>query len=435
MTRFLFVLVLFSFSFCFAALAQAVQELQFWHSSAGPAGAALEQLVARFNGSQTRYRINAVYKEQLGPQDISAVRTQDRPHLIQLDDTGTGTLMAAPALVKPLWQVMAEAGAPLDKGRLMPVLAGQFLDPTGRLAAWPFAAATPVLFSNKALLRIAGLDPESVPRIWYEMPKLLGELYEKGIACPYTTAWPSWVQIENLAAWHNQAFATRGNGLGGAGATLTFNTQLMIRHVATLASWAKARYFIYAGRRDEGEQLFAKGECALLTSSSASYEMLQNALGAELGVSALPYYDDIPEAPQNTLAKGSALWVVAGKLAADYRGLAEFIAFLTSVGAQAEWHQKTGYLPLSREAYEITKKAGFYERYAGWETAIAQMLAKPPRENSRGIRLPHLLQIRDIIDEELEAAWLLKKMPKEALDDALERGNKLLKPAGGPRHR
>lgn len=409
----------------------AAQDLQFWHSITGSAAAALEELVARFNTAQSRYQVRALYKEQDALQEFSEAKTQARPHLVLLDDSGTAALITAPGLVKPLWQVMAEAGTPLEASRLAPALAGRFLDRSGRLAAWPLASATPVLYSNKAMLREAGVDPDSLPRTWYEMPKVLGELYDKGLACPYTTAWPSWVQLENLSAWHNLPFATQANGLGGTDPKLAFNTQVMVRHVAMLASWAKARYFVYSGRRDEGDERFAKGECALLTSSSSSYDALRGAV-AEIGVSSLPYYDDVADAPQNTLSKGSVLWVAAGKLPAEYRGVAEFLRFLASAPVQAEWHQKSGFLPLSREAYEITRKAGFYAGRDGREAAIGQVFDKAARENSRGIRLQRFAQIRDIIDQELEAAWLIKKMPKEALDDAVERGNQLLRgaPAG-----
>lgn len=414
---------------CITQASASTLEIEFWYSSGGSAGAALERLVARFNSAQSSYRVHAVRRELDGLPDAApaAPTAGQRPHLIQLDQVRTVMAMTHPGLLKPLWQLTANAGAFPERTRLLPAISGTLLDRAGRLLAWPLAAATPVLFFNRSLLRRAGLDGSNVPRTWYEMPKLLGALHEQGVDCPYASAWPAWVHLENLSAWHNQVFATRGNGLSGADAKLAFNTQLMIRHIAMLASWAKARYFIYTGRSDEAEQRFARGECALLTTASSSYGPLQELLGAGLGVSPLPYYDDFPDAPQNTLTTGSALWAVAGKSAAEYRGVAAFISFLSGAAVQAEWHQKTGFLPLSRGAYEITRQTGFYRRHAGQEAAVDQILAKSPKENSRGIRLPRFPQIRGIIDEELEAALSLTKTPKEALDDAVERGNKLLK--------
>ena len=446
-TRFMVRLLALFLALQSAPASAATLDLDFWYSSSGAPGATLELLVARFNAAQSGYRIRAQRRELEGLPDAPPAATAataatavagPRPHLVQLDQVRTGMAMTHPGLLKPLWQLTASAGVFSERTRLLPAISGTYLDKAGRLLAWPLAAATPVLFFNRSLLRRAGVEDAAVPRTWYEMPKLLGALNEQGLECPYTSAWPAWVHLENLGAWHNQAFATRGNGLsggpGGDGAKLSFNTQLMIRHTAMLASWAKGRYFVYAGPGDEAERRFARGECALLTTASASHGALQEALGAELGVAPLPYYDDFPDAPQNTLGAGSALWAVAGKSVAEYRGVAAFISFLSGAVVQAEWHQKTGFLPLSREAYEITRQSGFYRLHPGQEAAVVQLLAKAPKEYSRGIRVPHFAQVRGIIDEELEAALSLKKTPKDALDDAVERGNRLLRsPAGAGR--
>jgi sn-glycerol 3-phosphate transport system substrate-binding protein len=429
--------LLWSFCLLFALpLRAAPHELVLWHAAGGPAGAALEKLVARFNAAQGDYSVSALRRddvELLLDAKAAAGLQAGRPALVLLEEARAGAAAESASLIRPLWQVLGSAGASFERSRALPAMAGRYLDGSGRLLAWPLGVATPVLYANKALLRRAGLDPETLPRTWYEMPKFLGALYEQGVACPYTTAWPAWVQMENLSAWHNQAFATRANGQAAGEPKLTFNSMLMIRHVAMLASWAKARYFVYAGRQDEAERRFARGECALLTSASSSNGLLREALGAELAVAALPYYDDFPEAPQNTLSGGSALWAVAGRSQADARGVAAFVNFLSSAPVQAEWQQLTGFLPLSREAHEINRKSGWYKEHAGQETAYSQLTAKPAREHSRGIRIAQLLQIRDIIDEELEAAWSFAKMPKEALDAAVERGNRLLK--GGVRPR
>ena len=177
------------------------------------------------------------------------------------------------------------------------------------------------------------LDPELPPKTWYEAAKTLGVLVESGQSCGLTTAWQSWVLVENMSAWHNQRFATQGNGMasaaGASDARLTFNTRLMVRWISMLSSWNKAGYFTYSGRKDEAEARFASGECAMLTSSSAAYVRLRKRAGFDLGVAQLPYYDDFDDAPQNTLVGGSALWVMAGASAAQYRGVASFFAYLS----------------------------------------------------------------------------------------------------------
>lgn len=294
----------------------------------GVSGAELERLAGQFNAAQADYRVVAVYKgsfEQTLTAALAARKEASGPDIVQVNELGTADLMSGKDEVRPLWQVMSEAGLPLD-AKYLPAVADYFSDAKGRLLALPLNTATPVLYYNRDAFRRAHLDPSMPPRTWYEMPTTLGALLDSGSKCPFTTAWPSWVLLENMSAWHNEEFATHHNGMDGAGARLAFNGRLMVRWIAMLSSWLKSGYFFYSGRGNEGEARFASGECAVLTSSSASYAELRENAKFDLAVAQLPYYDDFRGAPQNTLGGGAALWVLAGKPMADYRGVATFFA-------------------------------------------------------------------------------------------------------------
>ena len=102
--------------------------------------------------------------------------------------------------------------------------------------------------------------------------------------------------------------------------------------------------------------------------------------------------------------------------------MAKFFKFLSDPERQAIRHQTTGYLPITIEAYELTKKSGFYDKNPGTDVSVKQMIVKTT-DKSRGIRLGNFVQIRDIIDEELEGVWAGKKTAKEALDAAVARSN------------
>ena len=67
--------------------------------------------------------------------------------------------------------------------------------------------------------------------------------------------------------------------------------------------------------------------------------------------------------------------------------MAAFFNYLSKPGGEAEWHQATGYLPITLAAYELTKKQGFYEKNPGTETALKQMTLHKPTENSKGYAL------------------------------------------------
>lgn len=408
--------------------ARAATEIELWHAMRGAAGDELGALVRRFNASQREVRLKAVYQggyDQTYSRALAAHFERKGPHLVQVVEAGNASLMSWRGAVKPAWEVLAETGVKINGADLVPAVASYFSDSSGRLLALPLNAATPILYYNKDAFRRAGLDAERPPRTWYEMVRTLGALIESGVPCGYATAWPAWVLLENMSLWHNQEFATHGNGVGGGEARLAFNTHVMMRFIAMLSSWSKAGYFTYTGRGEEAEAHFAAGTCAVLTSSSAAQERIGRDAKFAIGVSHLPYYDDVPGAPQNTVPGGAGLWVLGGKKPAEYRAVAKFFSFLLQPAEQARWHQRTGYLPVSRQAYVISQKAGFYRAHPGQEIALRQ-LAVAPTQDSRGIRLGDYRWIRTILDEELEAVWAQERTPKDALDRAVERGNEML---------
>ena len=132
-------------------------------------------------------------------------------------------------------------------------------------------------------------------------------------------------------------------------------------------------------------------------------------------------------APQNSIIGGASLWVVGGKKPEESKGVAKFFTFLSQTSLQQELHEVTGYLPMTKAAYAATRGSGFYDKNPGREIPVIQMTAKPPTENSRGLRLGNQGQIRDIIAEELEAAFAGKQDAQIAMDDAVKRGNGLLR--------
>jgi sn-glycerol 3-phosphate transport system substrate-binding protein len=413
---------------CSAPMARAAHDIHLWHAMTGPSADELGKLAAQFNASQSEYRVVATnkgsYEETLAAA-LAAHKKGAGPDMVQVYDAGTADIMASKDAIRPLWQVMAEAGHPVEPKYLSGV-AGYYSDEKGRLLALPLSTATPVLYYNRDAFKKANLDPAKPPKTWYEMPATLGALREAGTACPFTTAYPSWVLLENMSVWHNQDFATHHNGMDGHGARLAFNGRLMVRWISMLSSWMKSGLFEYSGRASEGEARFASGECAILTSTSSSYAELREVAKFDLGVAQLPYYDDFGGAPHNTLAGGAGLWVMGGKPKADYHGVAKFLAFLARPDVQSEWAQKTGFVPVTMAAYELSRKQGFYAKYPGYEIAVHQLIFKQPTGDTRGIRLLHLRNIRTIIDEELEAVWGGKKTPMEALNTAVSRGNAVL---------
>jgi len=411
-----------------ASPAEARTEIRWWHSMNGALGEWVNDLASEFNASQAAYRVVPVFKgsyeESMGAA-IAAYRGGDGPHILQVFEAGTATMMHSPGATVPVWRVMKNAGLRFDPKAYVPAVASYYTAPSGEMLSLPFNSSTPVFHYNKDAFKAAGLDPDKPPATWPEVVRAAAALKSAGHKCPFTTSWVSWTQLENFSAWHNTLFATRDNGFGGIDARLAFDTPLHLRHVQTLADMARQGLFDYKGRGNTADAHFVSGECAMHTGSSALYANVKRNARFAAGIAPLPYYPDVQGAPQNTLIGGASLWVMAGKPASHYRGVAAFFDFLSRPEVAARSHQRTGYLPITRAAYELTERSGFYREHPGTDVAVTQMIRKTTAR-SRGVRLGNFVQIRTIIDEELEQVWAGRKAPKEGLEAAIRRGNELL---------
>ena len=408
--------------------AQAQTEIQWWHSMGGALGDWVNDLANEFNASQKDYKVVPSFKgsyDQSMTAAIAAFRAGNAPNILQVFEVGTATMMASKSAIVPVAQMMKDAGYKFDPGAYVPAVSGYYTAPNGQMLSLPFNSSTTIFYWNKDAFKAAGLDPEKAPTTWPEVALAAAKLKATGHKCPYTTSWQSWTQLESFSAWHNTLFATKNNGFGGLDTRLAFNTPLHLRHIENLANMSKQGLFVYKGRNNTADATFPSGECAMYTGSSALYGSVSKNAKFAYGMAALPYYQDVPGAPQNTVIGGASLWVMSGKKPVDYKGTAAFFNFLSSADVQAKSHQRTGYLPITTAAFETTDKSGFYKKNPGTDVAVTQMIRKTT-DKSRGIRLGNMVQIRTVIDEELEQVWSGKKAPKEALDSAVSRGNELL---------
>ncbi len=411
-----------------SSAAHAQVEIQWWHSMTGGLNDWVLDLSNGFNASQKDYKVVPTYKgtyDETMPAAVAAFRAGTAPHILQVFEVGTATMMTAKGAVVPVGKVLADAGYKFDPKAYIPAVLGYYTAPSGQMLSFPLNSSTTIFNYNKDLFRKAGLDPSKPPTTWPEVVLAAAKLKASGVSCPFTTSWQGWTQLESFSTWHNTLFATQNNGFGGTGARLAFNSPLHVRHIENLANMAKQGLFVYRGRGNAADAPFYSGECAMATASSSTYASIKKNAKFDFGIAPLPYYPDVPGAPQNTVIGGASLWVMGGKKANEYKGVAAFFNYLSNAETQAKSHQRTGYLPITLASFELTERAGFYKQNPGTDVAVSQMIRKTT-DKSRGIRLGNFVQIRAIEDEELEQVWSGKKSAKEALDSAVTRGNELL---------
>jgi sn-glycerol 3-phosphate transport system substrate-binding protein len=421
-------LVLLTTAALFALPARAQVEIQWWHAMGGPLGEWVNDLAKGFNESQKDYKVVATFKgsyPETLTAGIAAFRSGNAPAILQVFEVGTATMMASKGAIKPVGEVMKESGLKFDPSAYISAVVGYYTAPNGQMLSMPFNSSTTIFYYNKDAFKAAGLDPEKAPATWPEVALAAAKLKASGHKCPFTTGWQSWTQLESFSAWHNVEFATKRNGFGGLDTRLAFNSPLHVRHIENLANMAKNGLFVYKGRNNTPDATFPSGECAMYTGSAGLYGNVKANAKFAYGLAPLPYYPDVPGAPQNTVIGGASLWVMAGHKPAEYKGVAAFFNYLSSPEVQAASHQRTGYLPITTAAFKLTEASGFYKKFPGTDVAPTQMIRKTT-DKSRGIRLGNFLQIRTIIDEELEQVWAGKKTAKEGLDAAVQRGNEQL---------
>jgi sn-glycerol 3-phosphate transport system substrate-binding protein len=411
-----------------ASPAFAQTEIQWWHSMTAVNNEVVNDLANSFNASQKNYKIVPTFKgtyTESFTAAVAAFRAGNAPHVLQVFEVGTATMMSNKGVTVPVGKIMKDAGEKFDPKTFVSAVAGYYTAPSGEMLSFPFNSSTTVFYINKDAFKAAGIDTTKLPSTWPEVALAAAKLKASGHKCPFTTAWQGWTQLESFSAWHNAEFATKGNGMQGMDARMKVNSPLHVRHIENLANMAQQGLFVYKGRANVPEASYISGECAMIPTSTGFYGNVAKNAKFDWALTTLPYYPDVAGAPQNTVIGGASLWVMSGKKSEEYKGIAQFFSYLSKTDVQAALHQRTGYLPITTAAFKLTEDSGFYKKNPGTDVGVNQMIRKTT-DKSRGIRLGNYVQIRTIEDEELEQVWAGKKSAKDALDSIVTRGNDLL---------
>jgi len=414
-----------------ATSAQAATEIQWWHAMTGGNNEVVVKLANEFNAAQQDYKVVPTYKGSYIDTmnaGIAAFRAGNAPHIMQVFEVGTATMMAATGAVKPVHVLMKEAGEKFDPQAYLSAISGYYSTSKGEMLSFPFNSSSTVMWINKDAFRKSGLDPDAPPKTWPEVFEAAKKLKAAGYAtCGFSNAWVTWVNVEQLSAWHNVPLATKANGLDGFDTELKFNSPLHVKHLQSLVELQKDKTYDYSGRTNTGEGRFTSGECPIFLTSSAFFGNVKGNAKFDFGNAPMPYYPEAQGAPQNSIIGGASLWIMGGKKPEEYKGVARFLSFLSDTDRQVAIHKASGYLPITKAAYAKTKESGYYKDAPYLETPLLELTNKEPTENSRGLRLGNMVQLRDVWAEEYESALAGKKSAKEALDAAVARGNAMLR--------
>jgi sn-glycerol 3-phosphate transport system substrate-binding protein len=396
-------------------------------------GAELAKLIARFNESRDRVEVTGLFRgvyKDLMTSIAAAWRAGEAPHIAQVFEVGTETMITAGPVIKPVWRLFEEIGVELDPSRYVPAVRGYYSLADGRLASMPFNSSTCICWYNKDAFAKAGLDPDSFPATWPELVTLARTIREKQAAeYPVITASVVWAHFEQFSATHNLPYATEANGFNGLDAELRIDSPAHVRNLERLLDMAREGTFHYTGRDGSGDGAFTSGQAAIDFSSSALRGTLASGAKFRWAPAFLPYDPEVKSQPINSVIGGASFWALTApkRSPAEYRAVAEFLRFLAEPENDAEWSQVTGYVPVSQAGFELAQKQGWLENNPGADIPIRQLTRGQVTDNSRGFHLGRMPEIRTIIEEECEKALAGQQDAQAALESATARGNKVLR--------
>jgi sn-glycerol 3-phosphate transport system substrate-binding protein len=423
-----FLIIAVCFAFPASVFAEPVT-INWWHAMRSARGKVVEKMIGDFNASQSEYKVVGTNKgnyDETMNAGVAAFRAKKQPHLLQVFEVGTQTMMLSGAIY-PVFELMKDAGIKVDWSRYLQAVLSYYMNSDGNLMSMPFNSSTPIMYYNADMLKKAGIAPlsKSDPITWDELGEITKKLVETKIApAGMVTAWQSWTQIENYSAIHNIAFASKANGYEGLDCKLEINNPLVVKHISRLKSWADDKRFMYGGQKYQGPkaEFMAQNVAFYIDSISGIAKLKKGVKDFKWDAAPLPVEAGTKKL-QNSIIGGASLWVLNGHSKEEYKGVAAFLKFLSNNDMQEYWHKQTGYFPITIDAYDSLKSKGYYKTDPLQEVGISQLNRAIPTKISRGLRLGYFVQIRNIINEELEQVWSGKKSPQEALDNAAARSN------------
>ncbi len=407
--------------------------INWWHAMRSARGEIVEKMIQEFNTSQSEYKVVGTNKgnyDETMNAGVAAFRAKKQPHMLQVFEVGTQTMMMSGAIY-PVYKLMEDAKIDVDWSRYLQAVLSYYMNADGNLMSMPFNSSTPIMYYNVDMFKKAGIAPlsKTEPITWDELGEITKKIVSADIASAgMVTAWQSWTQIENYSAIHNIAFASKANGYESLDCQLEINNPQVVNHITRLKSWADDNRFMYGGQKYQGpkSEFIAQNVAVYIDSISGIAKLKKAVKDFKWDAAPLPVEANTKKL-QNSIIGGASIWVLNGHSDAEYKGVAAFLKFLAGNEMQEYWHKQTGYFPITIDAYDSLKAKGYYEANPLQEVGIHQLNRAIPTKISRGLRLGYFVQIRNIINEELELVWNGKKSPQEALDDAVARSNVQLK--------
>jgi len=401
--------------------------ITFWHAMSGSRLGVVESIVDSFNASHPNIEVKPLftgsYAETL-TKYIAAYPTGTAPNIVQVYEVGTQTMIDSNAIT-PVYKIPEMLGESWDWAQyVIPITHYYSVDEN--LWSMPFNSSTAMLYYNKDIFKAAGLDPNKPPTTWKEMEEYGEKILASGVVNHvYSTGWPAWI-FEQMLAYHNHLYADNDNGRAGLATKVVFNDDFGYKIFDTWVRLQKKGIYIYGGAEYSANSAFKAGQIAMLIQSTSSLAGILKKAEFKVGTSFLPRFEGYPVG--NSVIGGGSLWVTKGQSEEELRGVWELLKYLGQKDIAIQWHKGTGYFPVSGAALKSLLDEGWFSADQTFLTAFLQILSgRRDTAASTGVRLGPFVAMREIFRSDFEKALAGELSPKNALDEAAEKMNALLK--------
>jgi sn-glycerol 3-phosphate transport system substrate-binding protein len=409
-----------------AGVAAAQVKIKLWHAMGGARYEAItKDIAAGFNKLYPDYVIEPLFTGSYAEtvtKGIAAIRAGDPPHILQVYEVGTQTMIDSGAII-PVTEVV-KPGEIKWEDYFQPIM--NYYTVGGKLNSMPFNSSTAILYYNKEAFKKAGLDPEKPPVTYKDVEDMGKKIIASGAARgAITFGWPAWM-LEQAFAYHNQLYANNENGRKGRATQVLFNSPFGLEVVSRWKHWADEKLLMYGGREYAPNKAFLSGEVAMLLQSTSQVSTIEKAAKFAVGTTFLPRLEGKPQG--KSVIGGASLWVLKGKGRSpqELDAIAKFFKYIGQPEQSAKWHEDTGYFPATHAAEKLLREQGWFKKHPNFETAFKQIQMGPDTPATRGVLLGNFVQIRDITDTMLEKAFSGKLSPQAALDEGAREANKVL---------
>jgi sn-glycerol 3-phosphate transport system substrate-binding protein len=411
------------------AKAQEPITIEFWHAMAGTNGEVVDELVARFNESQSDIVVNATWQ---GTYDetynalLAAMETNTLPNITQNFDIAAQTMFDTGLLV-PAHELMAADG--YDSSVFVPAVSSYYGDENG-MVAMAFNSSTPILYYNAGMLAEAGYD--EVPRdiTFSEFMEMCDAIQATGVEYCVTLGQVGWF-FEQMTANSGGLYFNENNGRTGRATEVVFNEGVGLEVFTFLTDLYANGYAPNLGNTwSDTDATFFAGQAAMIFDSTSGGFGMSAGADFEVKTTYIPHTDD---SERNGVAiGGAALWLIDSGDDAINQAAWQFMKFVAEPAQQITWHTGTGYFPVRTDIEDDGLNA-FWDENPNFLTAIEQLedtntVLEDGSVNyavlgGRGGPFPAIRQITveaysRVLDDGLTA--------EEALNEAAERANEEL---------